>query len=303
MGTIGGAKRENNAEGGVKKVGLFVAEVLAINPTEKEFKDVLGIELKEGSKAAEYFGERDGNTVLRLDFWVKQTTPDVASNKPSEANDEEGGLKQKITYFLEDKVRLNKEGSKTQYINSVGMCTWATDESLLPTWFVKGREYRKAYHGEEDLYEFLRNWLNKLDYRNEETELTLDWKKLMKGDLKDIKSQIGGEWAGKIGCMATVIVKEVEGEIKEYQGIYNRAFFSQYNLKYFRLIDYDNDNVKAALLTKDKKDLKTYERFVLNVTGEYGCKDFYNLKDIKEYDPNENPVATNAPITEGGADY
>jgi hypothetical protein len=210
-----------------------------------------------------------------------------------------------MSFFLEDKVRENKDGTKTQYINSIGNCAWADTPEHLPDWFAK-REYREAYSGEEDLYEFMRAWLNKLDYRDAETALELDWKKLMKGNVKDIKDQVNGEWAGEVGCLATVIVKEVEGEPKEYQGVYNRGFISTYSLKHFRLVDYDNPEVVVALGTKENKDLKPYERFVLKVTGEYGCKDFFKLKDIKDYDPAENPVSTNeptAPLTEGGSDY
>jgi len=292
MSTIGGKKRENSGEF-VKRVGLFAGKVLAVNPTEKEFKDILGMELKEDSKATEYLSEREGNTVLRVDFWLENTkaNPDGTKDKPY-----------KLSFFLEDKVRMNKDNTKTQYINNIGSCAWAVDEDSLPSWFSK-REFRKAFHGEEDLYEFLRGWLNKLDYRDEGTELTLDWKKLMKGDVKMLKAQVEDEWAGEIGCMATVIVKDVEGESKEYQGIFNRAFVPVYSMKHFRLVDYDNDNVRAALGTKDTKDLKVYERFVLKVIGEYGCKDFFSLKDIRDYDASENPVATNAPLTEGGADY
>jgi len=292
MSAIGGKKRENSGEF-VKRVGLFAGNVLAVNPTEKEFKDILGMELKEDSKAAEYLSERDGNTILRVDFWIENVKPNAEGNKDKPY---------KLSFFLEDKVRMNKDNTKTQYINSIGSCAWAEDESGLPSWFTS-RDYREAKAGEEDLYEFMRGWLNKLDYRDTATALELDWKKLMKGNVKDIKEQIDGEWAGEVGCMATVIVKEVEGETKEYQGIFNRAFVPVYSMKNFRLVDYDNENVRKALATKDTKDLKVYERFVLKVTGEYGCKDFYSLKDIRDYDASENPVATNAPLTEGGADY
>jgi len=275
---------------------LFAATVIAVNPTEQEYKDVLGMELKEDSKATEYLGEREGNTLLRIDFWVQNV-------KKNEAGEHESP--KKISFFLEDKVRLNKDETKTQYINSIGNCAWAADESGLPEWFTK-RDFRPAYSGEEDLFEFMRNWLNKLDYRDAQTALELDWKKLMKGNVKDIKEQIDGEWAGEVGCLATVIVKEVEGEPKEYQGVYNRAFVPVYSLKHFRLVDYDNPDVITALGEKDSKDLKPYERFVLKVKGEYGCKDFHKLKDIADYDSSENLVATNAPmapLTDGGADY
>ena len=291
MSAIGGKKRESQGEF-TKKVGLFAATVIAVNPSEKEYKDILDMELKEDSKATEYLSEREGNTLLRVDFWLENVKPDKEGKKD----------KFKVSFFLEDKVRLNKDETKTQYINSIGNCAWAENESDLPEWFTK-RDYRTAYSGEEDLYEFMRAWLNKLDYREAETALSLEWKKLMKGNVKDIKDQINGEWAGEIGCLATVIVKEVEGEPKEYQGVFHRAFLPVYTMKHFRLIDYDDENVQKALKDKDSKDLKPYERFVLKVTGEYGCKDFYKLKDIRDYDPTENPVSTNAPLTEGGADY
>ena len=56
----------------VKKVGIFEAEVICINTTTEEFKEVLNIDLKEDSKAAEYLGEsKEGNNYLRLNFWLK----------------------------------------------------------------------------------------------------------------------------------------------------------------------------------------------------------------------------------------
>lgn len=291
MSSIGGKKRESQGEF-TKKVGLFPARVICVNPTEKEYKDILGMELKEDSKAAEYLSEREGNTVLRVDIWMENTK---STGEVTE--------KFKVSFFLEDKERWNKDDTKKQYINSIGNCAWADDENNLPEWFTK-RDYRAAKHGEEDLYEFMRAWLNKLDYRDAETALSLEWKKLMKGNVKDIKDQIDGEWCGEVGVLATVIIKEVEGEIKEYQGIYNRAFLPVYTMKHFRLVDYDSDTIQEILKSKENKDLKPHERFVLKVIGEYGCKDFYRFKDLKEYDASENPVSTNAPLaSEGGADY
>jgi hypothetical protein len=292
MGNIGGKKREQGEY--VKKVGLFAANVIAVNPTEKEYKDILGMELKEDSKAAEYLGERDGNTMLRIDFWLENTKKNADGEKDRPV---------KVTFFLEDKGRLSKDENKKQYINAIGSCAWAEDENSLPEWFTK-RDYREAYAGEEDLFEFMRAWLNKLDYREAETTLALNWKKLMKGDVKEIREQINGEWAGEVGCMATISTKTAEdGEIKEYQGVYNRGFFPIYTFKHFRVVDYDNEDVQKALKDKPTKDLKPYERFVLKVIGEYGCKDFYKFKDLKEYDSSENVVATDAPITDGGAEY
>jgi hypothetical protein len=292
MSSIGGKKRENTGSGdSVRRVGLFEANVIAINPTIEEYKDKLGIELKEDSKAAEYLGEtKDGNTYVRIDVWLKDVKDE--SSQPF-----------KTSFFLEDKERENKDQTKKQYINSIGMCSWAGDENDLAEWFTKGRDFRIAYTGEEDLYNFMRTWLADLDYRDAETVLQLEWKKLMRGNIKDLKDQIDGEWSKSVVALATVIVKERDGESKEYQGVYNKAFLGGYALKQFRLVDYGDRRVQEGLKNKKPKDLKAHEKFVVNVIGEYGCKDYYTLKDLQNYNADDNLVASDAFISEDGDDY
>jgi hypothetical protein len=291
MSNIGGKKRESNFDNSkdfAKKVGLFEANVIAVNPTPEEYKDILGIELKEDSKAVEYLGtSNDGNTTLRVDFWLQE----VKSKD-----------KLKVTFFLENKEKVNKDGTKKQYINNIGTCSWSTDPNDLPGWFAS-REYRVAFVGEEELYNFLKTWLGNLDYREAETTLQLDWKKLMKGNVKDIKDQIGGEWCTSVVSLATVKTVIKEEETKEYQGVYNKAFLPAYSIKQFRLIDYSKSDVISGLRQKKSKDLKPHERFVLNVTGEYGCKDFFILKDIKDYNSEDNFASTDAVIADDDATY
>lgn len=285
---IQGDKRESKASvESVKKVGLFEGRVVAINPDAEEFKEVLGIELPEESKATEYLGSsRDGNTFLRIDVWLEEV-----KNKD----------KFKVTFFLEDKERENKDATKKQYINSIGKCSWAADPNDLSEWFAK-RDYRVAKVGEEELYEFLRTWLT-LDYSKDSTVLELEWKKLMKGNLKELKEQVDGAYSGNVLALATITVREKEGETKEYQSVYNKAFLPAYYLKNFRLVDYGNNNVLSNLRAKRPKDLKPFERFVTTVTGEYGCKDYYILKDLQEYNPGDNLVASDKVITDDGSDY
>jgi hypothetical protein len=285
---IGGKKRENTGSDYAKKIGLFEAKVICVNPTMEEYDNILGIELKEDSKAVEYLGEsKEGNTYLRLDFWLEEV---------------KNGDRFKVSFFLEDKERENKDGTKKQYINNVGTCTWAADENDLPEWFTK-REYRVAKIGEEELYNFMRTWLGDLDYRDVETVLSIEWKKLMRGNVKDIKDQIDGEFSTNVIALATIISREKDGEIKEYQGVYNKAFLPAYAMKQFRLIDYDSPKTIQQLSAKKPKDLKMHEKFALTVSGEYGCKDFYVLKDLKEYSAEDNIAASNKTIEEDDADY
>ena len=286
---IEGNKKEQQVQTEYKKrVGLFEAKVILINPTAEEYKDVLNIELKEDSKSVEYLGtSQDGNAFLRIDVWLEAI-----------ANQD----RFKVTFFVEDKERENKDFTKKQYINALGSCAWAADENDLPEWFTK-REYRIAKVGEEDLYNFIRTWLGELNYRDAETNISLEWKRLMKGNTKELRDQINGEYCTNIVALATINIKPKDGENREYQNIYNKGFLPAFSLRNFRVVNYADPKIINGLRTKKSKDLKAHERFVLNVTGEYGCKDYYILKDIQDYNADDNLVASNKAITSDGDDY
>ncbi len=290
MSGIQGKQREQKDDFS-KKVGLFLGSVIDVNPSTEDLKEKYGIELKEGSKAAEYLGEsKDNNKTVRINFWL-----------------EEAKTKQKfnVTFFLENKIKENKDATKKQYINDLGSTSWADDPNHLPDWFKKRGEdsYRVAFVGEEELYNFMRTWLGKLDYKDAGTSLQLDFKQLLKGNVKDIKAQINGEFSSSVVCLATIKTVEKDGENKEYQGVYNRAFLPEFSLKQFRLVDYSKQEVQEGLKKKKSSDLKPHERFVLQVTGEYGVKDFYSLKDLMEYDSSMNLVSTDKVIAEDDVSY
>lgn len=103
MSSIGGKRKENTENSDYsKRVGLFEAKVIAINPTTEQYKNLLNIELKEDSKATEYLGtNNDGNDYLRVDVWLEDVK-------------EENRFK--TTFFLEDKVRENKDGTKNNIL-------------------------------------------------------------------------------------------------------------------------------------------------------------------------------------------
>lgn len=303
MSGIGGKVRENNFEQELV-VGLAEVKVVAINPTLEEYKETLGIELKEDSKAANYLGEsKEGNTTLRLDVWVET----VKSKK-----------KYKITYFLENKKKENKikegedKAKKYQYINEIGSTSWAEDENDLQTWFKK-KDYRVAFVGEEELYSFMRAWLSKLDYTDPSTQILVDWKTLMKGNTKELRAQINGAYASTFVPLFGVknVEKEEDGgvTIKKYQTIYNKAFLPTYAFKSMRLVDYDDEANLAKLQAKEERakidktiKLGAHERFVLAVKGAYGCKDSFVLKDLTDYDPSKFLESSEEPIMSGSDD-
>ena len=291
MSNIGGEKRQSpqfEEKEFAKKIGLFEARVIAVNPTTEEYADVLGRQLKEDSKATEYLGtSKDGNARLRIDFWLEEV-------KTQE--------KFKLTFFIENKEKENKDQTKKQYINNIGRCTWADSPNNLPTWF-KERENRVAFVGEEDLYNFLRSWLSNIDFSSKKSTLQVEFNKLIKGNVKELKEQINGEWATNIVALATINTKETDDGTKEFQNVYNKGFLPPYSIKAFRLLDYNAAGTISGLRQKASKDLKPHERFVLNVTGEYGCKDFFTFKELKEYSSEDNLVSSDKVISEDAGDY
>lgn len=287
---LNGKARQQSTGESSKYVGLMEAKIIAVNPNAEQYKTLLGIELAEDSKATEYLGEsKDGNTTLRIDFWME---------------DNKFNNKFKTTFFLEDKIRKNKDESKSQFINESGATSWAEDEDGLKPWFVK-REFRECHSGEGDLYDFIRVWLGGIDYMDADNCVLIDWKKLMRGNVKDLNEQIGGDFSNAFLALATIKSVIKEDGTKQYQSIY-KSILPTYLMKQFRLNDYAKQSVIDGLKAKASKDLKLQERWVVNIFGEYGLKDYFILKDMKEYDASENVMSSDSPVLNeetGDADY
>ena len=283
---ISGSKREIPQGGDFpKKVGIFEAKVIAINPNEREYKDILGIELKEDSNATNYYD--DIKKKLRVNVWLQDVNSDFKTN---------------ATFWLEHGEKENKDATKKQYINSIGVCSWASSPDLLPVWFLK-RDYRIAHIGEEEFLGFVRIWLGGLDFSDLSTEIMLDWKKVMSCDLKDLKEQIDGEFTQTVGALATVKTVDKEDGPKSYQNIFIKSFFPGYSIKSMRVVDYNNPDVVRGLTFRKSAELKMHERFVVNVAGEYGCKDYYTFKELHDYDPEANLVESDKVIAADNSDY
>lgn len=286
-----------------KKVGVFEGKVIAINPDREQYQDLTGFEVAEDSKQFDYLGEdKDGVTTSRINVLL-----------------EEAGTKQimPVNFFLKDKVKTNKDGTKTQYINSVGLTTWAASESDIKPWFTKfDRTFREAKEGEEELYKFLRAWLSNINFFDKSADLSLDTKKLLNGNMRELTEQISGTNSTSVLSLATIrtVVKEGE-EDKEFQNIYNRDFLPGNRIKNFRLVKYDEAKIKSLKEKKAEYDehnkevksnpdskakqkyMKDYEDFVLNISdSEHGVKDFYTFEPLREYDPTENPVHSDAAL-------
>ena len=269
-----------------KKVGLFEAHIIAINPDAEWYNDELGIQLKEDSKSTVYLGVTDdGTKTLRLDVWLQ----DIKS-----------GDKFKVTFYLKDKAVISKSG-KTQFITDQGSTSYADSEDYLPTWFTK-REYHVCREGESELCSFLVTWTNINFYEDQEAQILLEWKDLMKGNVSELRDQIEINEKNTVVALATVKIKESKEGVKEYQSVFNKAFMPSYGLRQIRQINVNKDYIER-IKKKLKKELKIYDKFILNIAGDYGCKEFYSFDELKVYNAADNFVASDKVISSDGDDF
>lgn len=282
-------QREKPANAGTgnypKYIGYFEGEVIAINPTAEEYFDIY--QKEAGEKTCNYLSTDTDGTARCI---VRVHVRDVKTKKILQ-----------MTFWLKDKKKLTADGNKNWYINTVGQTCCATSEDTIGEWFLKeGRDYRQAYDGEMEFVDFLKTWLGNLDFRKLEAVLQLDWKKVISGNLKEWKELIGHEWTITVGLLATVHIKDTAEGVKSEQDFFKKRFFPGYYIKTMRMLDLTNTSVLRGF--KDKVKPKPWERFINDVTGEYGCKDIYVLQELTEYDPAKSPENGKV-ISTDGADF
>lgn len=257
-------------------VGIAPVQVIAVNPSKKELENIYNTTL---DKEPEYLGttERDGKNIpyVRIDFLLK-TNPD--KNDGIE-------MTTKASYFVRKAFMTNRDNTKVKVVDKYGRTAWVTQEEFknkqIPQ-YANGparidSNYRALYMGEEELLNFVKNYLgiNDVDeYVNgvwqmrknpEDYEAGFNnienW---FKGDISEIKSAIS--------LMPNNYIKVLFGvrhtdEGREYQDVFTRA-----TMKYGAR---KNTVIEKAL--KEATD-----------NGAYANTDF-EICTLKEY----NPTPTN----------
>jgi hypothetical protein len=275
-------------------VGFTPVKVVAVNPNRKELNELIGKEDSEKDEEVKYLGSDDeGNDRIRLAFWLE----DVKSGKLFVHS-----------FNLTNKERKNKDGDKCQIVNQTCTTSWAPyikkgdevtsklDESVIQEWFknftdkekkVLGpKKFRKALAGEEELATLLSAWLGRLDFRDTETEVLIDTKKLFKEDYKELRQLISLNDEGEFDkdgidtpFVALVGVRTDEDDsTKKYQQVWSKAFLPEGFMKYI------NNNLKFP--TEYSK--KIWAKFVKEVEGEYGFNGYTELVPLTEYDATKD---------------
>lgn len=250
----GTESKEGNA---VKRyIGVAPVFVLAVNPSKSELEKLYNTQLENDPK---YLSEvevgEDKHKVqnVRLDFIVKTDAEKC------------GGIEftTKASFFIRNEYRYNKDQTKVQVIDKYGRTAWVTIEQAkaheIPV-YKNGpanidKDYRPAYHGEEELTKFIKAYLgisNVMKYVNntwvmvdnpEDCEARLeDIAEYFKGNFKELRDVIALQPDNKVKILFGV---KTTDDNKQYQAIYNQMFLKNVTTDYSKL-DENLQERKAA---------------------------------------------------------
>lgn len=211
--------------------GMAAFNIVAVNPTKKELEALQGRDIEN---EPEYKGKNDdGQDTIRVVFYVK-TNPEAKINSGIK-------LMVPISFLLTKAQRVGQTSGKIQVIDKYGRTAWATPEELanktIPQYSSGpaniSKDYRPVYQGEEQLVDFLIQWLNipnPANYKDgkwvmksnpEDSEVSLDMEALFKGDVKELQELV--KLASAYLVKAAVGIRTTE-EGKQYQAVFTRKF-------------------------------------------------------------------------------
>ena len=268
-----------------KYIGVAPVYVLAVNPNKEQLEKLYNTQLE---KEPEYLGEvevgEDKHKVknVRLDFVVK-TVADRCNGIE---------LISKVTFFVRNELKYNKDKTKVQVIDKYSRTAWVTVEQAkaheIPV-YSNGpanidKDYRPVFVGEEELTSFIKTYLNIPDVmkyvdnkwimvsNTEDCEARLDdITKYFNGDFKELKDIISLQPNNKIKVLFGVR----NTDKGQYQTVYTNMFLKNSVTKYDKL----KDNLQER-----------------KAAGAYSTTEF-EVVDLKEYtveatnfEENNNPV-------------
>lgn len=276
--SIQGTKREQPQGFDKKYVGLGVMTLAAISPTRKELNAMFENEDSDDDEEIKYLDtDKDGNDRVRLDFWLY-------SNE----------IKKYFIYkiWLSDKVAISKDGTKTQFVNTACESIYWPDEDSLPENFKnfmskdKSEVYgakivRKSLKGEGELLNFMRAWLGRLNFFKPTCVVTVDTKKLLKGDFSELRAGINGDFDAPFIPLAGVETDTTD-PTKQYQKIFGGAFLPG------TFIDFVKNPTKLKNSEYAQGIWDKFEEKVRGKDGKYGFEAYYELAPLTVYDPDKD---------------
>lgn len=262
-------------------VGVAPVFVLGVNPNKEELEKLYNTQLEN---APEYLSEvevgEDKHKVqnVRLDFIVKTDA--------EKCNGIE--FTTKVSFFIRKEYRYNREQTKIQVIDKYGRTAWVTIEQAkaheIPV-YSNGlanidKDYRPIYHGEEELTNFIKAYLNipnVMKYVNEkwimvdnpdDCEARLEHvEDYFKGDFSELREIIALQPTNKVKVLFGVRTTD---DNKQYQAVYTQMFLKN------NITDYSKLNANL----QERKNAGAYPTTEFIVSGKVtvGGLEEYNVE-------------------------
>lgn len=255
--------------------GVAPIFVVGVNPNKAELGKFYGREITEDPiyVGTTKIGPQDNQAEvpqIRLDFMVKTDAEKCGIE-----------LLSKVTIYVAKAFKYNKDGSKVKVIDKYGRTAWATIEEAKAKTVPQYKsgpahldaDYRPCYIGEDELTEFIINYLNIPSverYNNdtksfvmsstpEESEARLDKvESYFSGDISELKEIIALQPNNKVKVMFGVKTTE---ENKQYQTVFTHMFLKNHVSDYTRLfkeVKQSQDNGAYGSVTFFEGLLKEY---------------------------------------------
>lgn len=183
--------------------GLRNMKVIAINPNKAEMEE-LGYKPQNEPVYTSLADDEPKTKKLRLDFFLQ-----------GEGEKEGETVRTKIAFFLENKHRTNKGGTKAEWINDAGRTAWGTPDAAPSNYkWYEHETARPCKMGEGDVHLFLVNWLN--IQPGDEAKLD-NFVALFDGNYSELRQILGANLNNEVKVLLTV-------RDGKYQSVYNRYF-------------------------------------------------------------------------------
>lgn len=282
-------------------IGVGSVGILAVNPDKKTLESIYNSQLEN---EPQYVGVieagEDKHKVAnaRIDFIVK--------TDPEKCNDIE--MVTKVTFFIRNEYRYNRDRSKVQVIDKYGRTAWVTVEQAkaheIPV-YKNGPanidvDYRPAYYGEEELTDFIKKYLNideVMQYVNktwvmvkntEDCEARLEHiADYFKGDFSELKDLIDLQPENRIKVLFGV---KTNDDNKQFQAVFTQMFLKNFVTNYSKLDAAVQERKNAGAYANTEFAVCDLKEYVVEATN------FAAAPDNNPFPPasNDNPWGFNS---------
>ena len=266
-----------STEGGSVKryIGVASVFVLGVNPTKAELEKLYNRTI---DNEPTYVGETEINgekvAQVRIDFIVK-----ADPEKYLDSNNQPLDFVSKVSLFVANTYKYNKDKTKVQVRDKYGRFAWVTIEQAknheIPM-YSNGpanldKDYKPAYVGEEELINFLISYLN-----IPSCQKYIDGKWVMNDadKLKDSEAaleNIADYFKGDVSELKTIISYQPKNKLKVLFGVRNTDDNKQYQTVYTKMFLKNGVSDYSKL---DKNVKETQDAGALS-TSVFDCTDIH----------------------------